>query len=378
MTFWKFEKVLGRPSHVSECGSVYWEYEGLKIRLADHESRPTYEKMFGEADIDLREERMTDLYYELNRRGLGFDKELERCEKLNAAIRAKKLLEGECFHAESVIHEISNLVKLSKIDLPEKFKGDLSGKKNAGLRYERNKILEKHNIIIFGILNKVEQNENLALLEAKNRLIVAIIKNNVPFQRPVKSDVAELPYDASNNEVFEKSNCLNAALHMANIKSSDPRYYEETHIPEGGELRERAKPATMLFRVTDKESGEYKEKYAVYYNAAQIANIKEYEPPVSSCGANDGIKSEKKESPVEQLREDFTQWQVALAEGKSFAPTKTNFTQTDYVNAIKALTDKELAEFCNESYKNFNLLLEGDKTEKILKDYQNQTSRTSY
>lgn len=72
----KFAKVLGRPDSVSESGSVYWTYEGLKIRLANHEPRPTYEREFGFADADFSDQSMTRLYAFLNENGFGFEKEL--------------------------------------------------------------------------------------------------------------------------------------------------------------------------------------------------------------------------------------------------------------------------------------------------------------
>jgi len=61
-------------------------------------------------------------------------------------------------------------------------------------------------------------------------------------------------------------------------------------------------------------------------------------------------------------------WQVALNEGNDFIPDNTNFTNRDFISAIKEMTDKEFITLCYSSSINADRVLESHKDEKWFQD----------
>jgi len=195
----------------------------------------------------------------------------------------------------------------------------------------------------------------------RDMFIEALEKDKLPFNKSVMPGTTELPYIMFKEELFDRSNSVAAALHMALIDSDDPRYCGEGMVEENFALVKNAVPFKAFYKIT-KENGEYKEIEKVFYNAKQVEGdgLQEYEKPPEIKNALDYVyKAEKRETPAEQLQENITKWQIALETNHPFLPPEKDFTNKEYIDAIRGLTDKQLALLCYAACKEADKILEG-------------------
>jgi len=206
------------------------------------------------------------------------------------------------------------------------------------------------------------KDQNAHIADIRSMFIEALEKDNLPFNKEYKSEEAELPYINGDEQLFENSNVVAAALHMAKIGSDDPRYFDEDEVFKFGSISTDAKPLMAAFKGADLE-GNQKEMLLNFYNGAQIKGIEPYEFPYEETPDNEPVVAAKCETPEAQLKENITQWQVALAASRPFVPPKTEFTNQDYIAAIKSMTENQLSVLCYGSGKEAERILEGQKKE---------------
>jgi len=216
------------------------------------------------------------------------------------------------------------------------------------------------------------RDKNVHIAELRAMFIWALKDNNLPFNKEINGAETELPYRAGINELFDKSNTVAAALHMAVVGSDDPRYFDEKKAKSDYGLvkpedtvrwckeYDPITPLTIVFKDID-EKGNYKEVVNIYYNAKQIENLPPYERPERAEKPVEVITPKICESVEAQLKENITKWQVALEEGKIFSPPETRFTVKDYIEAVKNMDEKKIAALCCES---------AFDAERILKEHQ--------
>jgi len=197
----------------------------------------------------------------------------------------------------------------------------------------------------------------------------ALEAGTVPFQNKAEGGVTELPYNPENEIEFERSNNVAAALHMANIGSDDPRYVSEDAIKAKYELKEGAVPVPMVFKGKGND-GNYVEKTEAYYNAAQIEGFEPYKAPQPSVKADVVVEAKTCETPAEQLQENLVNWNVAVSEGKTFVPGKTQFGKEDFIGAVKNMNENQIAGLCYKGTEKANEILAQHRKEESMEHQQ--------
>jgi hypothetical protein len=188
--------------------------------------------------------------------------------------------------------------------------------------------------------------ENTQVSQLRGLLEKAVQTGSAPFQKEVKAGKDEIAYNGKTEFMFTGSNALSAALHKESIGSTDPRYYSENEIKDTLNLKDNAVPLVVSFRSLNKSTSVYEEKKLQFYNAAEIDGLPPYQKPAISIHAKEIVSSQVKEKPEYQMQEDITNWTLALKTGRCFAPAKTNFTNDDYLQSVKKMTDKQIVNMC--------------------------------
>jgi len=206
------------------------------------------------------------------------------------------------------------------------------------------------------------KDKNPHIAQIRDMFIKTLEADKMPFNKEIKDGETEIPYEVSNQvfQMFERSNVVAAALHMAAIGSNDPRYYSEEYVKKRDELKEGALPLKTVWRMKDGNC-EYKEQTQNYYNASELKVIDIYHKPEAVSNAGEVVEAKRREAPETQLEENMIKWQVAAAKGRSYKPPKTEFTNQDYIGVIRGLSENRLAFLCYESSKEAEKILEQNK-----------------